>query len=108
LLRTCGLALPAEPGRLRVITDQLGAGYGHPTAAALAARNRFAADGIELDLTYTAKSAAALRGLAASFRRLCLWHTFDPRLAPSRAVESPLLRRARAHAESRWPLPKST
>lgn len=108
LLRRHGLNLPELKPRLIVIKHHLGAGYGHPTAGATAASALLAREGIAADLSYTAKSAAALGDLAASFPHLCLWHTFDPRLAPPPAVELPLLRQARAYAESLWPLPKST
>ncbi|MEO8635063.1 MAG: pyridoxal-phosphate dependent enzyme [Gemmatimonadales bacterium] len=106
LLRRCGLDLPALEAPLIVIKHHLGAGYGHPTAGASAALARLSLDGITTDLTYTAKAAAALGDLAASFPHLCLWHTFDPRLAPPLVAEHSLLRRARAYSESLWPLPK--
>jgi D-cysteine desulfhydrase len=104
-----GLA-PARPGsvRLVIVTDQLGPGYGHATAAARTAAERLADAGVVADLTYAAKAAAALPAMARSFPRLCLWHTFDPRLTLSTAIEHPLLHQARAHAERLWPPPKST
>ncbi len=108
LLRSFGLA--AHPGRaaLRVVNGHLGPGYGHPTREGTAACITTAAAGITLETTYGAKTFAALGGLAASFRRLCFWHTFDRRLLREAADEHPLLREARAHAESLWPQPKST
>jgi D-cysteine desulfhydrase len=108
LLRRHGLNFPDVDPPLIVIKHQFGSGYGHPTVGAVAASARLAREGIVADLSYTAKSAAALGDLAASFPHLCLWHTFDPRLAPPPAVELPLLRQARTYAESLWPPPKST
>ncbi len=108
LLRRHGLDLPDLDPPLIVLKHHLGAGYGHPTAGAGAASALLAAEGIAADLSYTAKSAAALADLAPSFPHLCLWHTFDPRPAPLSLVELPLLHQARTCAESLWPLPKST
>lgn len=108
LLRRHGLDLPDLSPRLVVIKHHLGAGYGHPTSGATAASALLAREGIVADLSYTAKAAAALGDLAASFPHLCLWHTFDPRLAQPPLVDLPLLRQARTYAESLWPLPKST
>lgn len=107
-LEAFGLRLTPGRARLRVIGDQLGAGYGHPTAAAVAACHSLAEHGISVDLTYGAKTYAALRTLAASFRRPCFWHTFDQRLRSREMAEHPLLRKARAYAESSWPHLKST
>jgi D-cysteine desulfhydrase len=45
---------------LLVRDDWLGAGYGHPTAAAARATAAFAAQGVALDPVYTAKAAAGL------------------------------------------------
>ena len=108
LLHRHGLDLPAIDSRLVVIKHQLGAGYGHPTVGAIAARALLAREGLSADVTYTAKAAAALGDLAGSFPHLCFWHTFDPRLAPPPVVEHSLLRQARTNAESLWPLPKLT
>ena len=52
----------ATPDVMRTITlihDQIGEGYGRATRAGEDARARFATAGLELDATYTAKSAAA-------------------------------------------------
>jgi D-cysteine desulfhydrase len=108
LLRRHGLNVVPGPAGLRVVADQLGRGYGHATGAADSARAAFADAGIILDGTYTAKAAAALRSLAASFPHLCFWHTFDIRLLSALPIEHPLLREARNHAESLWPQPKLT
>ncbi len=108
LLRRCGLELRPGAARLRVVGDQVGDGYGHPTAAARHAQAAAAAAGIALELTYGAKAFAALPPLSASFRHICFWHTFDQRLVSGSADEHPLLRVAREHAESLWPHQKST
>ncbi len=107
LLRSRGLVVRPGAARLRVLGDQLGGGYGHPTPQAIEAQASMAAAGIALDLTYGAKAFAALRGLAGSYRHLCFWHTFDQRLTARSAREHPLLREARTFAESLWPHPKS-
>ena len=107
LLARAGLEVATGPATLRVDGGQLGAGYGHATSAANAAQSETAAAGLALDLTYSAKAWAALSGLAGSFRHLCFWHTFDPRLAPLLARDHPLVREARGYAEAKWPLPKS-
>lgn len=75
---------------LKLVDDQLGGGYGTPTDAGRAAQALFRRDGLELDLTYTAKAAAALieaaRGALAG-RRLLFWHTAPGgRLSSSRDV----------------------
>jgi len=60
-----GLDLPRAPlGALEIRPDQLGRGYGHPTPAAEEARDAFAGVGLGLELTYTAKAAAAFLGAA--------------------------------------------
>jgi D-cysteine desulfhydrase len=107
LLVELGATVTPCRARLRVVGDQLGRGYGHPTPAAEAARAWMAEVGITLDPTYGAKACAALRSLAASFPVLCFWHTFDARLVSPPQREHPLLRQARAHAEMLWPHPKS-
>lgn len=65
---------------VRVIDDQFGDGYGVPTPAAHEALELFARDGIELDLTYTAKAAAGLLALARRDppgRRYLFWNTLS-------------------------------
>jgi len=108
LLRRCGLEGGVDLAPLLLITDQLGSGYGHPTPAAMRMQELMAAAGIRLDLTYSAKAAAALSGLGSSFPRQLFWHTFDARLVHQPALDHPLLRRAQLHAESLWPHLKST
>lgn len=108
LLSRSGARVPVGSARLRVVSDQLGGGYGHPTPAGIAAQAMLAGEGITVDLTYGAKAWAALAGLAASFPHLCFWHTFDTRLAPGHSREDSLLREARARAETLWPHQKLT
>jgi len=107
LLERLGLEVVRGSATLRVIGDQLGSGYGHATEAGRVARARFADAGIPVDLTYGAKACAALGPLACSFPHICLWHTFDPRLASRALGEHPQLRAARRYAESLWPHPRS-
>jgi D-cysteine desulfhydrase len=107
LLGATGARVSEGRAVLRIVGDQLGAGYGHPTAEASRARGMLAEAGITADLSYGAKAGAALAPLAASFRRLCFWHTFDARLTPQPDREHHLLRQARGYAETLWPLPKS-
>jgi 1-aminocyclopropane-1-carboxylate deaminase/D-cysteine desulfhydrase-like pyridoxal-dependent ACC family enzyme len=63
LLDAAGIA--ADPAaalaRLEIRGDQIGGGYGHPTPAATEAAAAFARGGLPLELTYTAKAAAAFR-----------------------------------------------
>ena len=100
-----GYGLRVEPIRasLLIVKDQLGQGYGHGTPATILARQQAGERGLMLENTYGAKAFAALRGLAASYPRLCFWHTFDARLASSPPVEYPFLREARLNSESLWP-----
>lgn len=108
LLRRYGLDVRPGSARLRVVGEYLGDGYGHPTPDALRSVALAAAEGIALEVTYGAKAFSALARLAASFRRICFWHTFDRRLVSGPGGEHPLLREARAYAESLWPHRKST
>jgi len=77
-LLSAGLSPRPRPASLKLVDDQLGSGYGAPTDAGRAAQALFRHDGLELDLTYTAKAAAALiaaaRGALAG-RRLLFWNT---------------------------------
>lgn len=109
LLRACGARVPRSQVSLRVLRGELGAGYGHPTERGRAARDTLGALGIGSELTYGAKTFAALGGLAGSFQHPCFWHTFDTRLlaAPPSAADHPLVHEARARAELLWPTPKS-
>jgi D-cysteine desulfhydrase len=73
------------PARVRVVTTELGRGYGHPTARGdvmtQAARDLA---GLVLDPTYTAKALAGLEAVVVArqgqFRRVVFWHTFSARL----------------------------
>ena len=63
---------------LRIDATHLGGGYGAPTDAGRQARQLFATDGVDLDLTYTAKAAAALISFARGEgrgQRLLLWYS---------------------------------
>jgi 1-aminocyclopropane-1-carboxylate deaminase/D-cysteine desulfhydrase-like pyridoxal-dependent ACC family enzyme len=108
ILRHHGTTVPSGSVRLTVVGTELGAGYGHATERARATQARFAREGIGLDLTYSAKAAAALQAAATRFRHLCFWHTFDQRLMSSPLLHHPQFQRAQALAESSWPHTKST
>ncbi len=63
MLARSGIATPPTGHVLRMVTfvhDQIGDGYGRATEAGDEATRGFAAAGLSLDATYTAKSAAAL------------------------------------------------
>jgi D-cysteine desulfhydrase len=66
-------------GDILVRDEWLGAGYGHPTAAAARATEAFATQGVALDPVYTAKAAAALLELnqrgELGAGPLLFWHT---------------------------------
>lgn len=70
---------------LEIDPTQLGPGYGVPTGEASEAQALFAEDGVALDLTYTAKAAAALirhaRGPGRG-QRLLFWHTLSAKRPP--------------------------
>ena len=69
LLWRAGANLPAEHRwiPIRLIDDQIGAGYGHATAAGLeAAADAHVAAALAVEPTYTAKALAGLRVFAAS------------------------------------------
>ncbi|HEX6134070.1 MAG TPA: pyridoxal-phosphate dependent enzyme [Longimicrobiales bacterium] len=75
-------------GLVELRHDQIGAGYGRPTEAGARAAERFAAAGLRLDATYTAKAAAGLLAQAGGSGLPLFWHTLS-------AVEpAELLRRA--------------
>lgn len=65
--------------RLTIAHGQIGRGYGHATPAAERALERFAAAGIDLDLTYTAKAAAGFLGAleARPDEPRLYWHTLS-------------------------------
>jgi 1-aminocyclopropane-1-carboxylate deaminase/D-cysteine desulfhydrase-like pyridoxal-dependent ACC family enzyme len=62
-----------------LVRDQLGDGYGVRTARGDEATALFAEDGIELDPTYTAKTAAAVIAMTRlrKDRRILYWHTLS-------------------------------
>jgi len=85
LMRRRGAALPSakiEPAAITVLSDWLGEGYGHPTPEAERAqallRER---EDLTLDLTYTAKTMAALLALLEDGRLgkgpTLYWHTYN-------------------------------
>jgi len=88
LLEEAGVATGDAAARaeasVRILDDQVGTGYGHETAAGLAATEQFAELGIMLDPTYTAKAAAAVR--AASDSRPLFWHTLSATMPPAGAM----------------------
>jgi D-cysteine desulfhydrase len=106
LLREKGLKVDPGTAKLLVLTGHFGRGYGVPTAEARAMQQRLREHGVTLELTYGAKTFAALSQLAGSYRRPVFWHTFDSRIAGPPA-DTPLLHQAHAYSESLWPLPKS-
>lgn len=74
--------LRLEPGMLDLTRAQLGAGYGHPTAAAARAAELAAPEGLHLDPVYTAKAMAGLLALRAEQRLgepVLFVHTDGPR-----------------------------
>lgn len=75
---------------VKILDDQLGAGYGRATRAGDEATALFAEDGVSLDDTYTAKAAAGLLAMARKRpgARILYWHTL------SSAPMGPLLARA--------------
>ena len=86
---------------VRVVTDQLGHGYGHSTDAAREALDLFARDDITFDLTYTGKAAAGLLAMARSNptrQRYLFWNTLSSApigaLTCDRAAEIPAPLRA--------------
>jgi 1-aminocyclopropane-1-carboxylate deaminase/D-cysteine desulfhydrase-like pyridoxal-dependent ACC family enzyme len=78
--RRAGLDVVVRPSDVEIDHDHVGKGYGHPTDEARRALDLFAEDGIALDLTYTAKTAAALitraKAGGASERHL-FWQTLS-------------------------------
>jgi D-cysteine desulfhydrase len=66
-------------GRLTLVTSQLGRGYGEPTDAARRALDLGAAEGLKLDLTYTAKCFAGALEYMQNTRtsNVLYWHTLS-------------------------------
>jgi 1-aminocyclopropane-1-carboxylate deaminase/D-cysteine desulfhydrase-like pyridoxal-dependent ACC family enzyme len=74
-----GVSVCVGPPDVELINDQLGTGYGARTSAGDEATELFSEDGIELDPTYTAKTAAAVIALArrGAVKRALYWHTLS-------------------------------
>jgi len=80
LLEPAGPALPPAErvlATVRLRHDQVGAGYGRETEAAQAAAAAWAAVGLQLDGTYTAKAAAALLADPPQAPPPLFWHTLS-------------------------------
>lgn len=77
--RARGSSVCLAPSDVALIGDQLGDGYGARTRAGDEATALLAEDGIELDPTYTAKTAAAVIALArrGAVKRALYWHTLS-------------------------------
>ncbi len=80
---------------LHVVRDELGAGYAQPTDRGRSARSDGAHMGLKLDLTYTAKTYAHARDIAAkNVGTVLYWHTL------SSSDMTPLLDRALTRNEA--------
>lgn len=84
LMRRRGADVPSavvEPADITVVSDWLGEGYGHPTPEGKRAQALLQEKhGIALDLTYTAKTMAALLALLEDGRLegpTLYWHTYN-------------------------------
>jgi D-cysteine desulfhydrase len=85
LMRRRGAALPSakiEPAAITVLSDWLGEGYGYPTPEGEQAQALLQeTEGLTLDLTYTAKTMAALLALLEDGRLgegpTLYWHTYN-------------------------------
>jgi len=84
LMRRRGADLPSakvDPADITVVSDWLGPGYGHPTPEGERARALLRErHGLALDLTYTAKTMAALLALLEDGRLegpTLYWHTYN-------------------------------
>lgn len=76
--------------RIEVVHDFRGPGYARPTPQAVEMKRRFAETGIDLDLSYTAKTAAAW--WARKTANALLWLTYGrPRHAARAEGRDPLL-----------------
>jgi 1-aminocyclopropane-1-carboxylate deaminase/D-cysteine desulfhydrase-like pyridoxal-dependent ACC family enzyme len=97
LLRTGGVPVPPEAEvrrRIELHHEQLGEGYGRPTAACEQAAERFAQAGLKLDPTYTAKAAAGLLAAveAEPQRTHLFWQTLsgsEPPCTPAKIADLP-------------------
>jgi len=85
LMRTRGADLPSagvDPADITVVSDWLGPGYGHPTPEGERVQTLLRErHGLALDLTYTAKTMAALLALLEDGRLgegpTLYWHTYN-------------------------------
>lgn len=101
LLRERGAPLPSgeiAPQEVTVLSDWLGEGYGHPTAAAARAEGLLREEeGLELEGVYTAKTMSALVGLAEAGQLqdgpVLYWHTYNALPLPFAAPTDEELRR---------------
>ncbi|CAA9372206.1 MAG: hypothetical protein AVDCRST_MAG89-4689 [uncultured Gemmatimonadetes bacterium] len=103
LLRSAGVPVPTvDPvlSRVRLVHDQIGPGYGHPTPAAEACTGRLASAGLMLDPTYTSKAAAdvlacldgAGGGVHLLWQTLSAAHPRPPAPADAARLPSPFRR----------------
>ena len=93
LMRRAGVHVEAENeavARVELLHGHIGAGYGQQTPAGERATSVFAAQGITLDPTYTAKAAAALvDNLHAAAKPVIFWQTLSAaQPAPPRPVDA--------------------
>jgi|SRR5687767_7627854 len=93
------VAPAAASALVTLVHDQVGTGYGIGTGASEAATTAFAAAGLSLDATYTAKAAAATMAevLGAATAPVLFWHTLsgvmpDVEPAPVAALPVPFQR----------------
>jgi len=94
LLRSRGAGIPQTPfvpADLRVVESYLGRGYSYPTAEAEAAKDLvLQAEGLQLDLTYTAKAFAAVLALLQTGLLpkgpVLYWHTLNALPLPAAPV----------------------
>jgi 1-aminocyclopropane-1-carboxylate deaminase/D-cysteine desulfhydrase-like pyridoxal-dependent ACC family enzyme len=99
LLRRLGVPAPGGFARddMRVVEDQVGAGYGHVTREAEEAVSLAAEDGIRLETTYTGKALAGLCALVRDRRpgwgRVLFWNTFHSRTLGRTLPDAEILRR---------------
>ena len=86
----------ALEGRLRVVTTQLGRGYGEPTDAARRALEIGRENGLALDLTYTAKCFAGALEYMRNTRdsNVLYWHTLSSAPLDALLENAPPLPRA--------------
>jgi D-cysteine desulfhydrase len=101
LLRKRGASLPRDeiaPEEVTILSDWLGDGYGHPTAAASQAEELLReTEGLELEGVYTAKTMSALVSLAETGQLrdgpVLYWHTYNALPLPFRDPTDEELRR---------------